>query len=40
MEARLPTEKALEAIIEKCEGSAREILTAAIQLGLMCGGKL
>ena len=40
MGANLPPDKSLIPIIKQCDGSAREILTAATQVGLMSGGSL
>lgn len=40
MGGSLPSDKSLILIIKQCEGSAREIITAAIQVSLMSGGSL
>jgi replication-associated recombination protein RarA len=40
MGASLPTDSSLIPVIAQCDGSAREILTAAIELGSLSGGKL
>ena len=40
MGANLPPDTSLIPIIKECNGSAREILTAAIQVGSMSGGTL
>jgi DNA polymerase III delta prime subunit len=40
MGANLPPDTSLIPIIKECNGSAREILTAAIQVGSMSGGAL
>lgn len=40
MGGSLPPDSSLIPVIAKCDGSAREILTAAIQVGTLCKGKL
>ena len=40
MGASLPTDSSLIPVIAQCDGSAREILTAAIELGSLSRGKL
>jgi len=40
MGATLPPDSSLLPIIKQCDGSAREVMTAAIELGSLHGGKL
>ena len=40
MGGRLPPDSSLIPIITECNGSGRDIQTAAIQVGSMCGGKI
>ena len=39
MGGSLPPDRSLIPIIKKCDGSAREIMTAAIQVGVESGGQ-
>jgi DNA polymerase III delta prime subunit len=40
MGGSLPPDSSLIPIIKQCNGSGRDIQTAAIQVGTMCGGKI
>jgi hypothetical protein len=40
MGVSLPPDSSLIPVIAQCDGSAREIMTAAIEVGSMSGGKI